>query len=106
VKTQDEDLREHAEFRGLRNNVDAAGFDLGDLEVGLNIDIDDARFLKFRKGYSAVVAAGAYSSLWAAGSMCLAVIGNALRLQGAGAGSAFPSFTQRGDPPALALRRN
>ena len=35
----------------------------------------------------------------------LAVVGNALRLQGAGAGSAFPSFTQRGDPPALAMRR-
>ena len=78
MKTEDEDLREHAEFRGLRNNVDAAGFDLGDLEVGLNIDIDDALFLKIRKGHSAVVAAGAYRSLWAAGSMCLAVIGNAL----------------------------
>ena len=35
----------------------------------------------------------------------LAVVGNALRLQGAGAGSAFPSFTQRGDPPALAMPR-
>jgi Cu2+-exporting ATPase len=35
----------------------------------------------------------------------LAVVGNALRLQGTGAGSASPSFTQRGDPPALAMRR-
>jgi len=79
MKTIDEDLREHRDFTGLRNNVGAAGFDLGDLEVGLNVDIDDKGFLLRRKGHSAVVVAGVDRDLFAAGSMCLGVGSNALK---------------------------
>src|SRR3990172_6765639 len=79
MKTIDEDLREHRDFTGLRNNVGAAGFDLGDLEVGLNVDIDDKGFLLRRKGHSAVVVAGVDRDLYAAGGVCLGVGANALK---------------------------
>jgi len=79
MKTIDQDLREQRDFTGLRSNVGAAGFDPGDLEVGLNVDIDDTGFLLRRKGYSAVVVAGVDRDLYAAGSMCLGVGSNALK---------------------------
>ena len=78
MKSVDEELREHRDWTGLRNNVGAAGFDLGDLEVGLNVDIDDKGFLLRRKGHSAVVVAGVDRDLFAAGSVCLGVGSNAL----------------------------
>src|SRR3990172_7135285 len=78
MKTIDEELREHRDFTGLRNNVGAAGFDLGDLEVGLNVDIDDKGFLLRRKGHSAVVVAGVDRDLFAAGGVCLGVGSNTL----------------------------
>jgi hypothetical protein len=79
MKSVDEELREHRDFTGLRNNVGAAGFDLGDLEVGLNVDIDDKGFLLRRKGHSAVVVAGVDRDLFAAGGVCLGVGGDALK---------------------------
>lgn len=78
LKIQDEDVVEYAQFRGLRNNVGAAGYELGDLEAGLNVDLDDELFLHRRRGYSAPVVAGAYHSLWAQGGLCLAVVNNTL----------------------------
>lgn len=79
MKAVDEDLREHREFTGLRNNVTSAGFDLGDLEAGMNVDINDRGFLLRRKGYSAVVVAGVDRDLWASGVVCLGVGANALK---------------------------
>ena len=79
MKSVDEDLREHREWMGLRNNVGAAGFDLGDLEVALDVDVNDAGFLLRRKGHSAVVVAGVDRDLFAAGSICLGVGSNALK---------------------------
>jgi len=79
MKSVDEELREHRDFTGLRNNVGAAGFDLGDFEVALNVDVDDAGFLLRRKGHSAVVVAGVDRDLFAAGGICLGVGSNALK---------------------------
>lgn len=79
MKTVDVELREHRDFTGLRNNVRAAGFDLGDLEVALNVDVDDKGFLLRRKGYSAAVVAGVDRDLWAFGGVCLGVGGNTLK---------------------------
>ena len=75
-----EGLYEHAKFAGLRNNVDATGFELGDLETALNVDINDVGQLLRRKGTSAPVVAGVDRDLWASGSVCLGVGGNALKL--------------------------
>ena len=63
LKNENEDLFEYVGFRGLRNNVGATGFEPGDLEVGLNVDIDDALFVHRRKGHSAAVVSGACHSL-------------------------------------------
>jgi len=79
MKSIDQDLREHRDFLGLRNNVGAAGFDLGDLEVALDVDVNDVGFLLRRKGHSAVVVAGVDRDLFAAGSICLGVGSNALK---------------------------
>lgn len=79
MKLVDQDLREHRDFTGLRNSVSAAGFDLGDLEVGLNVDINDRGFLMRRKGYSTVAVAGIDRDLWASGGVCLGVGSNALK---------------------------
>lgn len=73
LKIQDEDLFEYFGFRGLRNNVGPQGFEPGDLEVGMNADIDDALFIHRRKGHSAPVVSGACHSLWASGGACLVV---------------------------------
>lgn len=75
----DKDVVEISGFRGLRNVVPSVGFDLGDLEVGLNIDIDDALIAHRRKGHGPVVVAGIDRDIWAEGAMCLGVGGNALK---------------------------
>jgi hypothetical protein len=97
-KTIDEDLREHRDWHGLRNSVTAAGFDLGDLEVGLNVDIDDKGFLLRRKGHSAVVVAGVDRDLFAAGGVCLGVGSNALK-------QIFPNWSTQVIHSGLALNR-
>lgn len=68
------------EFLGLRNNVGQSSFAAGDLATALNVDIDDARNLLRRKGYSAVVTAALDRDLWATGGVCLGVGSNALKL--------------------------
>ncbi len=68
-----EGLYEHAEFLGLRNNVPADRFALGDLTAATNVDIDDAKRIARRTGYSAAVLAGAYKSVWSNGAVALAV---------------------------------
>jgi hypothetical protein len=73
LKIQDEDLFEYVGFRGLRNNVGPQGFEPGDLEVGMNADIDDALFIHRRKGHSAPTVSGLCHSLWASGGVCLVV---------------------------------
>lgn len=75
-----EGLFEHTRFLGIRNNIGSEGFDLGDLETGLNQDIDDALEISRRKGFSAPVVAGVDRSLWARGGVCLGVGSNALKL--------------------------
>lgn len=68
-----EGLYEHAQFDGLRNNVPADRFELGDLEAASNFDIDDSKRATRRKGHSAAVLTGVYKSLWSNGSVALAV---------------------------------
>lgn len=68
----------HEKFTGLRNNVAAGEFDLSDLEVALNVEINDKQVLQRRKGYSAAVVAGSFHSLWSGAGVCLAVSGTSL----------------------------
>ena len=75
---EDEGVYNHAEFKGLRNNVDAEGFDLGDLDAATNVDIDDAGDARMRRGYPAASVAGAAHSLWSDGNTCLAVVSGVL----------------------------
>jgi Cu2+-exporting ATPase len=88
--------------------------DLGRLSAAFDTARDTLRIIRQNLAWAAaynalaipLAVAGWITPLLAGIGMAassLAVMGNALRLQGAG--SAFPSFTQRGDPPALAMRR-
>lgn len=75
-----EGLFEFASFKGLRNNVDPESFSPEDLVTALNVDIDDAGGISRRKGFSSPVVAGVDRALFAAGSVCLGVGSNALKL--------------------------
>lgn len=75
---KDESQHTHANFKGLRNNVAAGEFDLEDLEVALNVEVNDKGVVQRRKGYSAAVVAGSFHSLWSGGGVCLAVSGTTL----------------------------
>ena len=90
--------------------------DLGRLSAAFDTARDTLRIIRQNLAWAAaynalaipLAVAGWITPLLAGIGMAassLAVVGNALRLQEAGAGSAFPSFTQRGDPPALAMPR-
>ena len=74
-----EGVVEFSGFKGLRSNVGADGFDVGDLSVALNVDIDDALRLHSRKGHSAVVVAGVDRDLWADSGACFGVGSNVLK---------------------------
>lgn len=69
----------HEKFAGLRNNIDAGEFDLDDLEVALNTDINDSNVIQRRKGFGAAVAAGSYHSLWSGAGVCLVVTSTTLK---------------------------
>lgn len=75
-----EGLFQFGDFRGLRNNVGADAFAPSDLSVALNVDIDDALGVRRRKGFSSPAAAAVDRGLWADGSVCLGVGGDALKL--------------------------
>jgi len=68
-----EGLYEHSEFAGLRNVVPVDRFELGDLSIARNVDIDDSKRVTRRKGHSAAVVTGACRSLWSNGATALAV---------------------------------
>lgn len=48
----------HEAFAGLRNNVATSKFELGDLDAGLNIDLDDAGRALRRSGFGSRIMAG------------------------------------------------
>jgi len=75
---EDEGVFNHAGFKGLRNTVDAEGFELGDLDAATNVDIDDAGDARLRRGHPAASVVGAAHSLWSDGNICLAVVSGAL----------------------------
>ena len=75
-----EGLEEYANFQGLRNTVSAESFSKEDLVTALNVDISDDLGISRRKGFSAPVTAVVDRDLWAAGSLCLGVGSNALKL--------------------------
>lgn len=81
-----EGLFEYEGFKGLRNNADPTGFDLGDLVSALNVDICDDLQIHRRKGQSAVLVAGIDRDLWATGPICLGVGSNVLK-------QLFPDYT-------------
>lgn len=68
-----EGLQEHSQFKGLRNNVPVDRFELGDLSVAQNVDIDDSERITRRFGHGAAVVSGAHKSLWSDGRVALAV---------------------------------
>lgn len=74
----DDRVFRHEKFAGLRNNVSADGFGLGDLEVALNVDIDDELAILRRKGFSCPILSGPLHSLWSNGTACFVVSGSDL----------------------------
>ena len=80
---RDRDVVTYAAFNGLRNDVTSERFDIGDLEVADNIDIDKTGRIDRRAGYT-LRSAGATHSLWAdrLQEVCMVVSGGNLnRLQ-------------------------
>lgn len=75
-----EGLFEHSDFAGLRNNVGAEGFDLGDLVSALNCDIDDELEIHRRKGFSTLLTAAIDRCMWSNGDVCLGIGSNALKI--------------------------
>lgn len=75
----DKDVVEFSGWNGLRNNVGAEAFAVGDLSVARNVDILDAQDIQRRRGYSAVLTASVDRSLFAHGATCLGVGSNALK---------------------------
>jgi len=61
---RDKDTIVYAQFSGLRNDVDPERFDLGDMTVANNIDIDQTGRISRRPGYT-LMRAGATHSMWA-----------------------------------------
>lgn len=68
-----EGLQEHSQFKGLRNNVPVDRFELGDLSVAQNVDIDDSERVTRRFGHGSAVVSGACKSLWSDGRVAFAV---------------------------------
>lgn len=75
----DKDVVVYTGFTGLRNTVPNVGYEPGELEVALNVDVDDALIAHRRKGHSDVVVVGIDRDLWAEGAICLGVGSNALK---------------------------
>ena len=71
-------MPEFKKFTGLRNDVSAERFELSDLAIANNVNIDDTGKIVLRDGYLQKLA-GAYHSLWSNGTTCLYVIGTELR---------------------------
>ena len=65
------------QFAGLRNDIPADRFDVGDLAVAENIVLDDSFKINRRPGNTLLVP-GAKHSLWSSGDICLYVAGNTL----------------------------
>lgn len=68
----DQDVIAYQAFTGLRSDVDPERFDIGDLTVGSNIDIDKSGRIARRAGYTQLIA-GASSSVWADDALNLAL---------------------------------
>jgi hypothetical protein len=74
----DRDIFTFDQFAGLRNTVDAATMEPGDLVEALNVDITDAKRIVRRKGFGAPVISSACHSLWVGGPAALVVRGTDL----------------------------
>ena len=71
------------EFHGIKNTVAAERLQQGELEVGINIDLDDTGQARRRRGYTKR-AEGNFHSLWNAGKEVLGVRNGQLGLIGNG----------------------
>lgn len=80
-RPRDQDVVVWAQFDGLRNDVTSERFDLGDMEIALNVNIDKTGRLSRRDGFTQRKAATSPHSLWATpqGDMCFYVAGNILQ---------------------------
>ncbi len=74
---EDKDVATFSKFKGLRNTVGPESFDLGDLATATNVDITDELRVQRRRGYASF-SAGSYHSLFASGTVMLAVTGTTL----------------------------
>jgi hypothetical protein len=74
----DRDIFTFDQFAGLRNTVDPATMEPGDLIEARNVDITDAKRIVRRKGFGAPVISGACHSLWASGATSFVVRGTEL----------------------------
>lgn len=73
-----EEQHTHTNFKGLRNNVAAGEFDLEDLEVAQNVEINDKNIIQRRKGFAATSIVSACHSLWSGAGVCLLASGTSL----------------------------
>lgn len=79
---RDKDVIVYAQFDGLRNDVDPERFDLGDMTVGNNTDIDQTGRISRRAGYTQRAALAGAHSIWSPpqGDICLFVASGQLRM--------------------------
>ena len=99
---RDQDVVTYAAFNGLRNDVTSERFDIGDLEVANNIDIDKTGRIARRGGY-ALRSASAAHSLWSdrLQDVCMLVRGgNLLRLDTSYATSVVKALDDGASPMA------
>lgn len=78
MPNQDRDDVPIETFHGLRNTVKQSAFALGDLAIARNVDIDDAKKLRRRKGFAATVLTDACHSIFSSGGVNLVCVGSAL----------------------------
>jgi hypothetical protein len=81
-------------FAGLRNTVPPERFAVEDLEAALNVDIDDSRQLRRRKGMT-LARAGTIRSVWANSAIALAVADDTTLARLSLAGSTAAAATLR-----------
>lgn len=80
-RQRDSDVLTFGQFDGLRNDVDPERFDLGDMVMATNVDIDQTGRISRRGGYTQRAASVNTHSLWSPpqGDICLFVSGGQLK---------------------------